>query len=260
MFELGITLVREQQEKRAEVVWTQVEKQIRALKGWNQRAEVLAKLAQALAQVQLWEKAEKIVISIDEWVYRAEAQRDLSQSLAQMQQWKQAENLARSIDISEERAKALIKLGKYLALHQQERWEETIGEAYRVTCSIWGDWERARTLCILSMTLAQIQQWKWVEEIVYSIHINRWKAEALGELGKVLALHQHWQWAKNVWTAAEAAACSIKELQKAGEYKRLLRMVQYMWLNTDTRIYTINLLPPVSRPGGDAPAELPGAQ
>ncbi len=74
------------------------------------KAEALATLATALAQVQQWEQAREVASSIERSDYKAVALRELATALAQAQQREQAREVATSIEESYQKAGALREL------------------------------------------------------------------------------------------------------------------------------------------------------
>jgi Caspase domain len=244
LIEFFILFSQCQQWQRAETAWTRIEKQTLAIKVWEQRAQKQMMQANTLARAQQWEHAEKIILSIEEWVYRAIAQRKFSSVLALAQQWERAKEVAFSIDIPEERADALMELGKELALHRQLSWKEIMQQAYSTSCSIWNEWEKAKIQCRLSIKLVKIQQWQWAENIIKSIQVDRWKAEALLEMGKVLAFQHYWQWAKDILTKAEIIASAIEEQAEGAKVLRMLSVVlaqtqQWQWAEKVARLIPV---------------------
>jgi len=183
---LSQQLIKAQQLKRAEALWTEAEAMVRTIEDDEQRGAILCELGKTLAQAHEWDYAEKVWAeartaledaSMDT-VFRelngepigtreykkalAEAFYELSRTLVKGRQWNRAESVIDSIEAGVWKAKALIGLSKGLVpIHEINCAKEILKEAESILPIISWNHERVEVLRELIDALVALGEHRW---------------------------------------------------------------------------------------------------
>jgi AAA ATPase domain len=250
--QLGRTLDRVQQRKRAEGMWADTAAIIRTIEDEYTRAWAWSGLVGSLAEAKRWEYATRVSSTIEVSEAKSSALEGLSKAFARDRQWEHAKMVINTIEEDENRAIALVELGEELNQVEQSVYAEALWEeASMIIYSLLEDDARERALAALGKAFARARQWERAVNLINSVQDHRQKAWALSELAGELAQGLEWDQAEDVINAIAAApdlkAGAIIELAEAlfasHETERLLRLVQGSWLEAETRVEVILLLP-----------------
>ena len=244
-------LVETGQEERVEHI-------TRSIKDNGMKNSILNKFVSALAKTHQWKHAGVVARSIRNTTEKARAFRELVAEFAQDQQWEKAKKIAFSIKDDDTRAQALTEL--IAALVDAQQWDLVdvlLDQAMFLILSI--EHYSSRKLYLLTRLAIPLTKglytertdtlWQQAEMIVHSTLYRDDKEQGLQIIVEALIESQMLKRAEVVAFGMEEGyqkAKVFKELAhilfSSREYEQLLALIQNVWLQAETRDYTLEIL------------------